>query len=57
MIAKETYNYLEQENLLPEEQKGCERESRGTKDQLIIVKNLLKVLEKEHQPINGLDRL
>ena len=30
MIAEETYNYLEREKLLPEEQKGCKRGSRGT---------------------------
>ena len=38
VIAEEMYDYLEQEKLLPEEQKGCRRGSRGTRDQLLIVK-------------------
>ena len=42
MIAEETYNYLEREKLLPEEQKACKRGSRGTKDQLLIDKTVLK---------------
>ena len=32
------YNYLEREKTLPEEQKGCKRGSRRTKDQLLIDK-------------------
>ena len=41
-IAEEMYNYLEREKILPEEQKGCKRGSRGTKDQLLIDKTVLK---------------
>lgn len=48
MIAEETYNYLEREKLLPEEQKGCKRGSRGTKDQLLIDKTVLKDCKKRH---------
>ena len=48
MIAEETYNYLEREKLLPEEQKGCKRGSRGTKDQLLIAKTVLKDCKKRH---------
>ena len=33
---------MENENLFPEEQKGCRRKSRGTKDQLLIDKAVLK---------------
>ena len=40
VIAGEMYNYLEREKILPEEQKGCKRGSRGTKDQLLIDKTL-----------------
>ena len=36
VIAEEMYNYLEREKFLPEEQKGCKRGSRGTKDELLI---------------------
>ena len=42
------YNYLEQEKELPEEQKGSKRESRGTKDQLLIDKAVLKDCKKRH---------
>ena len=30
LIADEVYNYLVKENLLPEEQKGCRKNSKGT---------------------------
>ena len=40
------YDYHEQEKLLPEEQKGCRRGSRGTKDQLLINKTVLKDWKK-----------
>ena len=36
------YNYLEREKILSEEQKGCKRGSRGTNDQLLIYKKVLK---------------
>ena len=42
IIGAELYNDLEGKNLLPEEQKGCRRKSRATKDQLIIDKMILK---------------
>ena len=38
IVADQIYNHLEENNLLPEEQKGCCRNSRGTKDQLLIDK-------------------
>ena len=48
VIAEEMYNYLEREKILPEEQKGCRKESRGTKDQLLIDKTVLKDCRKRH---------
>ena len=42
MLAEEIYEHLDLENLLPDEQKGCRRNSRGTKDQLIIDKMVQK---------------
>ena len=48
VIAEEMYNYLEREKILPEEQKGCRRGSRGTKDQLLIDKTVLKDCRKRH---------
>ena len=40
------YCFIGNENLLPEEQKGCRRKSRGTKDQLLINKAVLKDCRK-----------
>ena len=51
MIAEETYEYLETMKLLPEEQKGCKRQSRGTKDQLLIDKTVLKDCKKRYTNI------
>ena len=42
------YDYLEQENLLPEEKKGCRRKSHGRRDQLFDDKTLLKDSKKRH---------
>ena len=36
VIAEETYVSVEQEKLLPEEQKECRKRSCGRKDQLLI---------------------
>ena len=36
IISEDMYCFMENENLLPEEQVGCSRKSRGTKDQLLI---------------------
>ena len=48
VIAEEIYAYLKGENLLPSEQKGYKRKSRGTKDQLLIDKTVLKDCRKRH---------
>ena len=40
------YGFLENNNILPNEQKGCKRESRGTKDQLLIDKMELRDCKK-----------
>ena len=45
------YTYLERENLLPEEQKECKRKCRGTKDQLLIDKTILKDYRKRHKTL------
>ena len=42
IFAEEMYDHLETNKLLPEEQKGCRRKSRGTKDQLLIDKMVIK---------------
>ena len=42
IISEDMYYFMENENILPEEQKGCRRKSRGTKDQLLIDKIIPK---------------
>ena len=42
IIAEELYGHLEKEGLLPGEQKGGRRKSRGTKDQLLIDKMIVR---------------
>ena len=46
IISEDMYCFMENENLLPEEQKGCRRKSRGMKDQLLIDKTILKDFRK-----------
>ena len=55
VIAEEMYNYLEREKILPEEQKGCKRGSRGTKDALLIDKTVLQDCSKRHTNLSMLD--
>ena len=42
ILSEEIYNHLDSNNMLPEEQKGCRKRSRGTKDQLLIDKTIIK---------------
>ena len=42
ILSEDMYSFLEQENILTNEQKGCKRKSRGTKDQLLIDKMVLR---------------
>ena len=42
IIAEYLYSHIEDHQLFPDEQKGCKKTSRGTKDQLIIDKTVLK---------------
>ena len=42
IIAEKIYHHLAENKLIPVEQKGCRKESRGTKDQLLIDKMILK---------------
>ena len=48
MITEETYAYLENMRRLPEGQKRCRRQSRGTKDQLPTDRTVLKDCKKRH---------
>ena len=42
VLADELYRHLDENNLLPWEQKGCRKGSRGTKDLLLIDKMIVK---------------
>ena len=42
IIAEARLNHLENNGLIPDEQKGNRRNSRGTKDQLLIDKIILR---------------
>ena len=42
IVADEIYNHLDKNDLLPERQKDCSRNSRSTKDQLLIDKTVMK---------------
>lgn len=42
ILSDKIYDHLQMNNILPDEQKGCRRRSRGTKDQLLIDKAILK---------------
>ena len=51
ILAESMYGFLESSNILPNEQKGCKRESRGSrgaKDQLLIDKMVLKDCKRRH---------
>ena len=41
VIADQIYAHLDQEKLLPEEQKGCRKGSRGTNDLLCILRTVI----------------
>ena len=47
IIAEDLYEFLDTENLLPDEQKGCRKNSQGTKDQLYIDKMVLKEVKSK----------
>ena len=42
IISERLYTYLEETSTIPNQQKGCKRNCRGTKDQLIIDKMIMK---------------
>ena len=42
IIAEEIYGFLETNLLLPQEQKGCRRKSRGTNDLCLLIRYLIR---------------
>ena len=56
-VAESIYNFLDVNDKLPVEQKGSKKESRGTKDQLLIDKTILRDYRKRqtYKSGNGMD--
>ena len=46
-FSEEIYSHLDSNCLLPKEQKGCRKKSRGTNDQLLIDKAIIRNWKKE----------
>ena len=58
VIADQIYAHSHQEKLLPEEQKGHRKGSRGTNDLLYIDRAVIKEVKSRNKKFsNGLDRL
>ena len=49
VIADQVYAHLDQEKLLPEEQKGCRKGSRGTNDLLYIDRAVIKEVKSRNK--------
>ena len=49
VIADQIYAHLDQESLLPEEQKGCRKGSRGTNDLLYIDREVIKEVKSRNK--------
>ena len=49
IIADQIYVHLDQEKLLPEEQKGCREGSRGTNDLLDIDRTVIKEIKSRNK--------
>ena len=52
LFAEMIYEHLDVNNLLPDEQKGCRKRSRGTKDQLLIDKMITSDARKHKKNLS-----
>ena len=52
IFADKMYDHLQANQLFPDEQKGCRRRSRGTKDQLLIDKAVLRDARVKKRNLN-----
>ena len=52
IITKRMYTFLEENSILPQEQKGCKRHSYGCKDQLLINKVILENCRKKNRNLS-----
>ena len=56
ILADEIYNHQEKEQLLPMEQNGCRRKSRGMKDHLLIDRMIIRNCKRRQTGLkNSLD--
>ena len=49
VLEEKIYAQTSEKNVLPIEQKGCRKDSQGTKDQLLIYKQILKQCKKDQR--------
>ena len=52
IFAEKIYDHLHANSLLPEEQKGCRKRSRGTKDQLLIDREILREARRKKRHLS-----
>ena len=52
VIAEEVYGFLDTNLLLPQEQKGCRRKSRGTNDLLFLDKMIMREVKMRKQNLS-----
>ena len=52
IITERVYNHLDENDLLPKEQKGCRRGSYGCKDQLLINKAIIEDAKKKKKNLS-----
>ena len=52
IFADKVYDHLHVNSLLPDEQKGCRRQSRGTKDQLLIDREVLRDAKRKKRHLS-----
>ena len=52
IINENVYDHLNQQNLLPEEQKGCRRKAIGAKQQLLIEKGVVRNSRRRKANLN-----
>ena len=52
IFAEKIYDHLQTNSLLPDEQKGCRKQSRGTKDQLLIDREVLKEARRKKRHLS-----
>ena len=52
IFAEKIYDHLQTNSLLPDEQKGCRKQSRGTKDQLLIDREVLREARRKGRKLS-----